>query len=143
MKRQTLITWVKANRLTSGLVLLILAGVLWYFAGSINQAVRDRTTDAVVEKLEKQSDQQLIEAQKASGARAAEDERRRVQIKPAVEHARRARETARAKTEKAEREYENSRKKIPDAAGADLRELRRRNCANYADLYPDEPECPD
>ena len=143
------IGWVKANPLIIGIGALGLFAVLWYFGGSIKQKVLDWKTAAQVERLEKQSDasqqkaaQELSEADKTSGARAAEDERRRNEIIPAIQRSNGNREQARLRTQKAQIDYENSRKKNSDTTGVDLRVLHERNCADFHELYPDEPDCP-
>jgi hypothetical protein len=140
---------IKAHPIAAALAVLAVVVLVWYFSGSIRRAVLDHKTDRAVDKLERESNdlqqkanQQVTEAEKASGARAAEDERREVEIKPQIAQAARNRETARAATRKAETDYDKSRKKSPPNNGdPDLRALHERNCRDFANLYPDEPDC--
>lgn len=127
---------------------VILLALLWYFGGAVKQSVLDRKTDRKVDKLEQKSDQsqqqansEIREAEKTEGARAAEDTRREVEIKPELERARVNREQARANTQKAAIDYENSRQKISDPTGIDVGVLHERNCADFHELYPNEPGC--
>jgi hypothetical protein len=141
---------IKAHPIAAALAVLAVVVLVWYFSGSIRRAVLDHKTDRAVDKLERESNdlqqkanQQVTEAEKASGARAAEDERREVEIKPQIAQAARNRETARANTQKAQRDYDKSRKKSsPNNADPDLRALHERNCAEYQELYSDDPGCP-
>jgi hypothetical protein len=135
------VDWIKRNPLVTGLIVLALVAFIWYFGSSIKQKVQDFTTDRKVEKLERQSDDsqqkanaEISEADKASGARAAEDERRRLEIQPAIERSNGNREQARLRTQKAQSDYDNA-KRNPGDSDTDLRALHERNCADYLELY--------
>jgi hypothetical protein len=146
MNLSSITAWLKTNWLTSTVAAIVLLALLWYFGGSIKQKVQDFTTDRKVEKLEKQAndsqqkaDAQISEADKASGARAAEDERRETEIRPAINRAAQDRQQARLNTQKAQADYENSKRNLGNA-NPDLRVLHDSNCADFRDLYGED--CP-
>jgi outer membrane murein-binding lipoprotein Lpp len=138
------VDWTKRNPLFTGLIALAIVAVVWYFGGSIKQKILDFSTDRKVEKLEKQADDsqqkanaEISEAAKASGARAAEDERRRTEILPAIQRGNGNREQARLNTQKAQSDYENS-KRNPGNVNPDLHALHERNSADFCQLYPED-----
>lgn len=145
IRGKTQLAWalLKANPILTLIAVAIVALLISVFAGSIKQTVQDWRTDRAIEKLDKKSNdlqqkasEEIDKAAETRGARKAEDEKRRTEIRPAIEKAARTREQARAAKLKAQHDYETSVQKTSDSIGVARRDLHERNCREFAELYP-------
>jgi hypothetical protein len=125
-----------------GLVLLV-GGI--YFGGAILTGIREAFEDRKVDQLQKkadgaveQSNAERTAADADAGERKTEDAVRERTIKPEIQRTSRKVDEARARTRRAQTDYENVQKPNLDH-DPDTRALHQRNCSDLRDLYPREP----
>ena len=114
---------------------LVIGGL--YFGAGVITGIRQAFEDRSVEKLKKEGGKHLEAAAGAGSVRQAEDQSRRITIRPRIEAATRDLESARARRRAAESNYEKS--KHTPVPNLDARDLHDRNCADLRELYPNEP----
>jgi hypothetical protein len=117
---------------------VLLGVLLLYLATGAFDSFRHWREDKAVTGLENKAAQSEQQAAKEDVNRQAEDLNRERTIQPELERTRRELAAARERTRKAEIDYENARKNIPDNGGTDTRALHDRNCADLRELYPGE-----
>lgn len=138
------VTIARAHPIATALVAGVVVCLVLYFGSRLATGIREWRENARVEKLQKQADKNMSDAQKslgeadqAAGDRQAEDTRRELVIEPARRQASENSNQARQRTTQAEGEYEKARNGPIDDS-IDERTLHQRNCADLHQLFPGE-----
>jgi hypothetical protein len=136
--KSRIITVIQKYPLPSLVAAVLFGVVLLYVGAGLITSVRHAIEDAQVNSLEKKAEESQQRANQQGNSRRAEDLNREQTIAPERDRSRRDVVAARDRTRKAEIDYENARKNVPDSGGIDARALHERNCAELRELYPGE-----